>query len=94
MCFIPTNGATIISSLVQEGVVPSSLLKSHIAITIQGLELFRIAQLGCPLLSVQAWVKSLCDIHGVSSSVSYYLMTLIVPSIAAALLSTSVSPVL
>lgn len=92
--FIPTNGTTIISSLVQEGVVPSSPLKPHVAITIQGLELFWIAQLCCPLLLVQAWVKSLCDIHGVSLSVSYYLMTLIVPSIAAVLSSTSVSPVL
>lgn len=65
-CFIPLKGTTVISSLILDGVIPSSPLRPQAAVTIQGLELFRIVQLRCPSLSVQAWVKTLCDLHGVS----------------------------
>jgi hypothetical protein len=37
-----------------------------IVITIRVLELYRVAHLRCPRLGVQAFVRALCDIHGVA----------------------------
>ncbi|KAG2109133.1 hypothetical protein DEU56DRAFT_874515 [Suillus clintonianus] len=45
--------ATISSALVRQGVMPS-------------LDLYRVAHLRSPQLSIQAFVKTMCDLHGVS----------------------------
>ncbi|KAF8515264.1 hypothetical protein BU17DRAFT_76911 [Hysterangium stoloniferum] len=45
--------------------MPSAPLSPSVCITINALELYRIAHLWSPRLSIQAWVKTLCDIHGV-----------------------------
>ncbi|KAJ7723600.1 hypothetical protein B0H14DRAFT_3098274 [Mycena olivaceomarginata] len=37
----------------------------NVAITVRTLEIFRVTQLCCPRLGVQAFVHALCDIHGV-----------------------------
>jgi hypothetical protein len=37
-----------------------------VVITIRALELYRVAHLRCPRLGVQAFVRALCDIHGVA----------------------------
>jgi hypothetical protein len=37
-----------------------------VVITIRALELYRVAHLRCPRLGIQAFVRALCDIHGVA----------------------------
>jgi hypothetical protein len=36
-----------------------------VVVTARVLELYRVANLRCPRLAIQPWVKSLCDLHGV-----------------------------
>ncbi|KAI6114544.1 hypothetical protein F5141DRAFT_1188000 [Pisolithus sp. B1] len=48
-----------------QGVVPCSPIHPMAAVTIRALELFHIAQLHSPYFSVQAFVKTLCDLQGV-----------------------------
>ncbi|KAI6125002.1 hypothetical protein EDD16DRAFT_1763245, partial [Pisolithus croceorrhizus] len=55
----------ITSALMRQGVVPCSPIHPTAAVTIGALELFRIAQLRSPHFSVQAFVKTLCDLQGV-----------------------------
>ncbi|KAI6104922.1 hypothetical protein EV401DRAFT_2060716 [Pisolithus croceorrhizus] len=54
----------ITSALMRQGVVPCSPIHPTAAVTIGALELFRIAQLRSPHFSVQAFVKTLCDLQG------------------------------
>ncbi|KAI6001444.1 hypothetical protein EDD15DRAFT_2361851 [Pisolithus albus] len=55
----------ITSALMRQGVVPCSPIHPTAAVTIGALELFRIARLRSPHFSVQAFVKTLCDLQGV-----------------------------
>ncbi|KAF8507900.1 hypothetical protein BU17DRAFT_78031 [Hysterangium stoloniferum] len=55
----------IISALVRQGLMPSAPLSPSVCITIKALELYRVTHLRSPRLSIQAWVKTLCDMHGV-----------------------------
>ena len=43
------------------------------AVTIDILELYRTSHLRCPHLSIQAFVKTLSDLHGVSIALVYAL---------------------
>ncbi|KAJ7188451.1 hypothetical protein C8R46DRAFT_830600, partial [Mycena filopes] len=46
------------------GLYPCSPFAPKLAITTRVLELFRVNRLRCPSLSIQSFVKSLCDLHG------------------------------
>ncbi|KAJ7874560.1 hypothetical protein B0H14DRAFT_2569237 [Mycena olivaceomarginata] len=44
--------------------LPLLSLCTKVAVATRVLEMFRVNRLRCPTLSVQSWVKSLCDLHG------------------------------
>ncbi|KAJ7358050.1 hypothetical protein DFH08DRAFT_911665 [Mycena albidolilacea] len=54
----------IASCLVGQGLIPCSPWKPKQAVSIRVLEMFRLARLRCPALGVQAWIKTLADLHG------------------------------
>ncbi|KAJ7102996.1 hypothetical protein C8R43DRAFT_1092256 [Mycena crocata] len=58
--------AFISSGLVNLGYFPCASDKPSVAITTRVLEVYRVARNRCPRLAIQPFVKSLCDIHGVS----------------------------
>ncbi|KIM58061.1 hypothetical protein SCLCIDRAFT_28331 [Scleroderma citrinum Foug A] len=53
------------SALVHHGLIPCSPITPKVAITVYALHLYHTAHQHCPHLSIQAYIKSLCDIHGV-----------------------------
>jgi hypothetical protein len=58
--------------------MPSAPLSPSVCIKIDALELYRVAHLRSPRLSIQAWVKTLCDLHGVSvHSYKHMILSLI-----------------
>ncbi|KAF7965149.1 hypothetical protein HWV62_45386 [Athelia sp. TMB] len=61
---VPEND-TLLTALLRQGLIPSAPDNPSICITIEALELFRVANLRCPRLSVQAYTKTLCDLHQV-----------------------------
>ncbi|KAJ7439623.1 hypothetical protein B0H11DRAFT_1751794 [Mycena galericulata] len=54
----------IASGLVRQGLMPCSPFAPTVAISIRCLELFRVAHLRAPNLTIQAWIKTLADIQG------------------------------
>ena len=58
--------ASVPAAFLGEGLVPCALHLPTVAITICVLELFRNASLRCPHLSINSFVKLLCDLHGYS----------------------------
>ncbi|KAG2151480.1 hypothetical protein DEU56DRAFT_869083 [Suillus clintonianus] len=54
----------IASALVRHGVIPCSPISPTVTISIDALELYRVTRLCSPHLSIQAFVKSICDLHG------------------------------
>ncbi|KAJ6597738.1 hypothetical protein DFH09DRAFT_904088 [Mycena vulgaris] len=59
-----TTDTFVTSALVGRGLVPCSPFAPSIAIATRVLEMFRLARLRSPTLSIQSWVKTLCDLHG------------------------------
>jgi hypothetical protein len=53
-------------SLIRLGYIGASPDKPSVAISLQTLEAYRQLHRACPRLSVQAQVKALCHLHGVS----------------------------
>ncbi|KAJ6487325.1 hypothetical protein DFH09DRAFT_948590 [Mycena vulgaris] len=53
------------SCLVGQGLIPCAPWTPNVAFSTRLLELFRVAHLRTPGLSIQAWVKTLSDVHGV-----------------------------
>ncbi|KAF9036399.1 hypothetical protein BJ165DRAFT_1417245 [Panaeolus papilionaceus] len=51
------------ASFVRQGMIPCAPEAPTVAFTIRTLELFRTASLRCPRLSIQAFTKTLCDLH-------------------------------
>ncbi|KAG6808337.1 hypothetical protein H0H92_004439 [Tricholoma furcatifolium] len=51
------------AAIVRQGLVPSAPLKPNFAFSIRTLEFYRITHLHCPHLTVEPFVKSLCDLH-------------------------------
>lgn len=51
-------------SIVCRGFLPCAAGKPTVAVSIRVLELYRRANLRCPHLAVQPFVKTLCDLHG------------------------------
>jgi hypothetical protein len=56
----------ITSTLVRQGIMPCSPINPTVGITTDALEFYRVANLRNPHLSIQAFVKTLCDLHTVS----------------------------
>src|ERR1700742_2057930 len=54
------------SALVRQGLMPVVPLEPTVAITTRALDVFRAAHLRCPRLGAQAFVRALCDLHGVA----------------------------
>jgi hypothetical protein len=50
----------------RRGWIPVSPFIPTAVITIRTLEVYRVARLWCPRLGIQAFVRTLCDIHGVA----------------------------
>ncbi|KAJ7808980.1 hypothetical protein B0H14DRAFT_3090965 [Mycena olivaceomarginata] len=46
--------------------MPSTPHHASVVITVRALEVFRVIQLRCPRLGIQAFVRSLCDLHVVA----------------------------
>ena len=73
------------AALVRQGLMPCAPFSPTLAFTTWLLELYRNSHLCCPHLAIQPFVKSLCDLHGVSFrpylsqqfSISYDLYLLI-----------------
>ncbi|KAF8131776.1 hypothetical protein K438DRAFT_1788198 [Mycena galopus ATCC 62051] len=59
------GGAGVAAALIKQGLVPCAPTKPSVAITTRVLELYRTTHIWCPQLAIQAFVKSLCDLHGV-----------------------------
>ncbi|KAG6874615.1 hypothetical protein C0992_007271 [Termitomyces sp. T32_za158] len=55
---------SIAASLVLQGLMPSAPETPTTAFTIRVVELYRTSNLRCPHLTIQPFVKSLCDLHG------------------------------
>ncbi|KAJ7585883.1 hypothetical protein C8J56DRAFT_787886 [Mycena floridula] len=53
------------SALVRQGLFPCSPVKINVAISTATLELYRSLFVQCPRLTIQPFVKTLCDMHGV-----------------------------
>ena len=66
---LPTD-PTIAASLIRNGCLPCAPFKPTVVITIRAVEFFRLSHLRCPHFSVQSYAKTLCDMHGVSTSFS------------------------
>lgn len=70
MLTVLPSDETIVSAIVRQGYIPSSPLSPSVCITIRALELYRVAHLRSPHLSIQAFVKTLCDLHGVGAVIT------------------------
>ncbi|KAJ7792123.1 hypothetical protein B0H14DRAFT_2394917 [Mycena olivaceomarginata] len=57
----------IASACVRQGWMPCSAYFPNVVITIRALEVYRVTRLRCPRLGIQAFVRALCDIHGVAA---------------------------
>ncbi|KAJ7238462.1 hypothetical protein C8J57DRAFT_1528772 [Mycena rebaudengoi] len=55
----------IASAYVRQGLMPCSPYFPTVVITTRVLEVFRVAHLRCPRFSIQPFVRTLCDLHGV-----------------------------
>lgn len=56
----------VTSALVRQGVIPCSPIMPTVGISMDVLELYRVTHLRSPHMSVQAFVKTLCDLQTVS----------------------------
>ncbi|KAI6156950.1 hypothetical protein BKA82DRAFT_25914 [Pisolithus tinctorius] len=63
---ISADDSYIASALVRQGFMPCSPIRPSVAITINALELYHVACLHSPHFSIQAFVKTICDLQGVA----------------------------
>ncbi|KAJ7726036.1 hypothetical protein DFH07DRAFT_970647 [Mycena maculata] len=56
----------ISTACLRQGWMPVSAYYPTVVITVRALEVFRVTNLRCPRLGVQAFTRMLCDIHGVA----------------------------
>ncbi|KIN95222.1 hypothetical protein M404DRAFT_34342 [Pisolithus tinctorius Marx 270] len=63
---ISADNSYIASALVRQGFMPCSPIRPSMAITINALELYCVARLCSPHFSIQAFVKTICDLQGVA----------------------------
>ncbi|KAG1862656.1 hypothetical protein F4604DRAFT_1882281 [Suillus subluteus] len=50
---------------VWKGILPCSLILPMVGITTEALKIYRVVHLRCPHLSIQVFVKTICDLHRV-----------------------------
>ncbi|KAJ6481410.1 hypothetical protein DFH09DRAFT_950547 [Mycena vulgaris] len=50
----------------RQGLIPVAPHFPSVVITVHALEVYRVANLRCPRLGMQAWVRALCDLHCVA----------------------------
>ncbi|KAK7437700.1 hypothetical protein VKT23_018416 [Stygiomarasmius scandens] len=62
---IYVDPANVLASLVAQGLYPCSPLRPSVVVTTRTLEHYRVLYLRCPRVTVQPFVKALCDLHGV-----------------------------
>ncbi|KAG1781347.1 hypothetical protein EV702DRAFT_1193530 [Suillus placidus] len=62
---ISSRDKTIASALVHQGLMPCSPISPAVGITLETLEFYHVAHLRSPHLSIQAFVKTMSDLHGV-----------------------------
>jgi hypothetical protein len=55
------------TNLLLQGCLSSAPTRVSFAISLRTLELYRRLRVRQPRLSIQAWVRTLCDYHNVSS---------------------------
>ncbi|KIN93832.1 hypothetical protein M404DRAFT_35676, partial [Pisolithus tinctorius Marx 270] len=63
---ISADDSYIASALVRQGFMPCSPIRPSVAITINALKLYHVARLCSPHFSIQAFVKTICDLQGVA----------------------------
>lgn len=54
------------ASLIRQGLIPCAPYRPTLAVTTRLLELFRCTHLRCPHLSIHAFIKGICDLHGLA----------------------------
>ncbi|KAJ7355230.1 hypothetical protein DFH08DRAFT_912373 [Mycena albidolilacea] len=59
------HGNGVAAALIMEGLIPSMSMSPTITINIRVVKAYRVIHVQCPHLAVQAFVKSLCNIHRV-----------------------------
>ncbi|KAF8171730.1 hypothetical protein K438DRAFT_1981881 [Mycena galopus ATCC 62051] len=59
------RGNGVAPALIMEGLMPCAPTSPTVAIKIRVLETYHVTHVRCPHLAIQAFVKSLCDIHRV-----------------------------
>lgn len=62
---ILSTDSFIASALVRQGIIPSSPISPTTGSTVQALKLYHTARQRNPHFSIQAYVKTLCDLQGV-----------------------------
>ena len=67
------NNALVCSVLVHQGLVPCSQISPTTAITIEALEFYHVARNRNPHFSIQAFIKTMCDLQEVFILTSYTL---------------------
>lgn len=50
----------------RRGWIPAAPWNPNVVITIRALEVYRVVSLRCPRLGIQAFMRAMCDIHGVA----------------------------
>lgn len=60
---ISADDPSIPAALIRHGAIPCSPLRPSVAVSIRTMEIFRLQRLRCPRLSIQSFVRFLCDIH-------------------------------
>lgn len=58
-------------AIVAQGVIPTAPQTPTLGFRVEALELYRTAHFRCPQLSVQAWVRTMADLQGVSPQLVY-----------------------
>ncbi|KAH7904942.1 hypothetical protein BJ138DRAFT_1118930 [Hygrophoropsis aurantiaca] len=64
LAILPTD-TFVASALVRQGIIPCSPISPTVGITIDTIDFFRVARQRNPHFSIQAFVKTICDLQGV-----------------------------
>ncbi|KAJ7640901.1 hypothetical protein DFH06DRAFT_1137727, partial [Mycena polygramma] len=66
LCLVDGIDLLIASACVRRGWIPAAPWNPTVVITIRALEVYRVVNLRCPRLGIQAFMRAMCDIHGVA----------------------------
>ncbi|KAJ7652923.1 hypothetical protein B0H17DRAFT_1214845 [Mycena rosella] len=62
--FLDAGGRGVAAALIKQGLFPCAPFDPTVVISTRTLEFFRVVHIRCPHLAIQAFVKTLCDLHG------------------------------